>query len=305
MTFSFFRSLLFSFSIFIFIPVVSYAGFGFDGRRDGQQKTMLEEPSSIVPMSIIEHPPEMSHGAIPMEPVAPDRPKKPVLQVYSKDTGHPMHHQTHPVPIPIFKHINVETWKADQGESLRDVIRRWSGRAGVDLVWAVEDRRTVMDSVSYFGGFEGALTHLFDTGMQGTVEGELSYLESSSTNVDIEKMVPYAKVKAMSQITGHQAASSTPNLKVEQKWKAEKNESLNKVLRQWQSSGHYELIWDYPFDIMVPNSFFAYGKIEDALALLLDQYTQEGNIRTNMRPVGDMYRDPKSGMLYLHVKKNL
>ncbi len=286
-------------SVLTMISATANAGFNFNGQNE--QDSTIEKS--------LETPPPLS--------------KKSRLQIYSNNPAYDASQtldsiDSSPPPIyiekatfpsrpsaPSKKHLNVETWKADQGESLKAVIHRWSERAETDLVWTMEDRRVLLESVSYFGDFEGALTHLFDIGMQGTVEGELSYTDNEDfleTPVEaIESVANFATVRSTSILPP--TASSKTQPKTEQKWKATKGDSLKKTLTNWQSSGDYKLIWDYPFDVTLPNSVFAYGSVEDGLSILLNQFTQEA-MHSNMRPVGDVYNDPISGDLYLHIKPN-
>lgn len=212
---------------------------------------------------------------------------------------------------------NVDTWKADAGEPLRDVISRWSERANVDLVWALEDERVIVESVSHFGKFEGALVHLFDVGMAGTVEGELSYAEEGTmfdegyapaASVPVAKPMPIVEAQTLAASTQIQASPVCPcptkdNAKLEgQKWKAQKGQSLGDILLEWEKAGDYQLIWDYPMDVALKHDFFAYGRVEEAISMLLEQFYNKNN---NMRPVGDIYQDPQSGLKYLHIKGSI
>ncbi len=54
----------------------------------------------------------------------------------------------------------VDTFRARKGESLRDVIRRWADRAGIDLVWAMPGDVVLTKDFSYVGKFETALNGL-------------------------------------------------------------------------------------------------------------------------------------------------
>lgn len=54
----------------------------------------------------------------------------------------------------------VDTYRARKGEGLRDVIRRWSDRAGIDLVWTLQADIILDKEYSYVGDFKTALDGL-------------------------------------------------------------------------------------------------------------------------------------------------
>ncbi|MGB1077442.1 MAG: TcpQ domain-containing protein [Bdellovibrionales bacterium] len=254
---------------------------GFDFNSTGTQAPVYKGKSApaIAPIAILE-----------------EKDTKPILKVYEKGKKQEVDEVLPPVSDVIdysFKHTNVQTWKADSGESLRQVINRWSKRAGVDLVWSIQEKRSVIESISYFGDFENALMHLFDEGMNGTVEGELAYTQVQKPE---EFNLPPQTVKPAS-VASKPLQKATPSSH-DRKWKAQRNESLEGVLSRWQGAGQYELIWDYPYEANVGNNFFAYGSIEDAVSLLLNEYPQ-----SETRPVGDMYKDPETSKTYLHIRK--
>ncbi len=53
-----------------------------------------------------------------------------------------------------------DVWRAEPGEHLRDVIRRWASRAGVDVVWSTEYDFPIQAGVSLNGSFEEAVRDL-------------------------------------------------------------------------------------------------------------------------------------------------
>lgn len=189
-------------------------------------------------------------------------------------------------PIKVMSaHKDVSTWKANRGENLADVVARWSNRAEVDFIWTMNEERHIVESVSYFGAFDGALRELFDVGMQGTIEGELSYNndplpEPASTISTAVVSVPVTPLV----------------LNTERKWKATKGQTLKSVLNEWQGPGDYTLLWEYPIDLPLPNHFYVYGNTQDALAMLLEQFD------VPRQPLAELYNDPRSGEKHLHVK---
>lgn len=53
-----------------------------------------------------------------------------------------------------------DAWRAEPGEHLRDVIKRWAKRAGVEVVWSTEYDYPVQASASFSGSFEEAVRDL-------------------------------------------------------------------------------------------------------------------------------------------------
>jgi hypothetical protein len=54
----------------------------------------------------------------------------------------------------------LDTFRARKGESLRDVLRRWADRAGIDLVWNMPGDITLVKDYSYVGPFDRAVAGL-------------------------------------------------------------------------------------------------------------------------------------------------
>jgi len=51
----------------------------------------------------------------------------------------------------------VASWRARKGENIRDVLRRWSERESVDLMWASPDSPTLLSDFSHIGKFQDAV----------------------------------------------------------------------------------------------------------------------------------------------------
>jgi len=72
-------------------------------------------------------------------------------------------------------------WSADAGESAYQVLKEWSDRAGVDLIWDSQFLVNVRDGLSVDGGYEEAVAALLEqySGLYAGVEGTL-YLDDRS-----------------------------------------------------------------------------------------------------------------------------
>ncbi|MEJ0061702.1 MAG: TcpQ domain-containing protein [Alphaproteobacteria bacterium] len=66
-----------------------------------------------------------------------------------------------PSPLtPATQAAPAEAWKAEPGDQLRAVIKKWSERANVELVWATEYDYPIQASVNFSGSFEDAVRNL-------------------------------------------------------------------------------------------------------------------------------------------------
>lgn len=312
------KSFIPNISILLITTVISgaaYAGFDFNDRASRQTVDVPVEKVTIDnslsnPFEIIERDVAVSEAnTLPISIIKKEDTKpKAVLHVFSKENKFNNSSYSSGIASTMiandgYKNISVSTWKANEGEPLREVIDRWSIRADTSLVWSMAERKTVLESVSYFGEYEDALMHLFDKGMQGTVEGSLSYIDEENDEDDISDLAPVKSVVssavsyvAIEDINEEKAPSISSD---EKKWKVKKKDSLKDVLSGWQEVGNYKLIWDYPSDVEVGEEMFVYGTIEEALNLLLDGYKT-----MDSRPVGSMYTDQRSGLVYLHVEED-
>ncbi len=63
-------------------------------------------------------------------------------------------------PDQIVQVVTVDTFRARKGEGLRDVLRRWADRAGVDLVWTMPGDILLDQDFSYVGVFSTAVKGL-------------------------------------------------------------------------------------------------------------------------------------------------
>ena len=54
----------------------------------------------------------------------------------------------------------VDTWRARKGESLYQVLNRWSDRAGTKMTWSSIKSPKLPKNVSYVGTYQDAVTHV-------------------------------------------------------------------------------------------------------------------------------------------------
>jgi hypothetical protein len=54
------------------------------------------------------------------------------------------------------------TWQGGKGQTLRDVLKSWADKAGVELYWSIDYDYRLTDSVGYPGSFDEAVGRLLD-----------------------------------------------------------------------------------------------------------------------------------------------
>lgn len=81
--------------------------------------------------------------------------------------------------------VATESWSAERGQYLRKILEDWSRRANVEFDWLSEYDYPLQASVSFSGGFEGAVRSLL-TGFEGARPQPIAELHS---NPNIGQMV--------------------------------------------------------------------------------------------------------------------
>jgi hypothetical protein len=80
--------------------------------------------------------------------------------------------------LPPSQASTVDTWTANQGETLHKVLEKWCHRAGVDLNWQAEYDYPVQASVTLTGTFEESVRTLL-TGFEGAQPQPIASLHNS------------------------------------------------------------------------------------------------------------------------------
>jgi hypothetical protein len=202
-----------------------------------------------------------------------------------------------------------ESWRARKGESVRDVLQRWSERSQTDLMWASPESPVLKDSFSFVGKYQDAVNALIKK--EG---GEAIHSQYRSEGMDPVMMVPASTIttntppKIETQQEEKVSTSnntfveifkpaSTKNEKPETRWFGLSGAPLAEVIKVWSEDADITLIWQSEKNFALKESISQVGHFEDAVFKALSQYDNE-----SIRPIGQLYNDPKTGQLVLIVK---
>lgn len=210
------------------------------------------------------------------------------------------------IMAPPQKVRTVDSWRARKGENVRDVLRRWSERQSVDLMWASPDTPSLQKDFSFFGNFQDAVNNLLrDAGGKGL------HSQFRSEGLDPVSMAPASTVTTNISVPDEfqdrptiiniipqafQPASSPKETK-ETRWYGLSGTPLAEVLRVWSEDANVDLVWQAESNYSLKESVSQVGTFEEAVYKALSQYDNDA-----VRPVGEMYKDKNTGRKVLVVR---
>lgn len=219
--------------------------------------------------------------------------------------------QPSPVAAPEQK-APIESWRGRKGENIRDVLQRWSERGGANLMWASPDAPVLQKEFSYVGKFQDAVNALIKTeggdkihsqyrseGLNPVMMAPASTV-TTNTPPAIKDAVPVpavAKPEVVNPLSKIFQPEEKKDVKPETRWFALSGAPLAEVMKVWADDADVQLIWQSEKNFAVKESISQVGHFEDAVYKALNQYNGE-----EVRPVGEMYRDPQSGRQILLVR---
>lgn len=163
--------------------------------------------------------------------------------------------------------VAAARWQAEAGEDIRDVLSRWAARDERDFVWDADRAggRLVRD-IAMDGSFEEAVAQV--------MADNAAALGLESRFVEEQPM------------TGTATTMS-----------ARAGDDLRDVVQRWAAQNNVTLDWraDEPFRL--PHEVSAQGDFAQALEAALTQFDNR-----NVRPVGQLNRDPVTGRLSLTIE---
>lgn len=221
------------------------------------------------------------------------------------------------------KEDNVKgpVFAAGKGESLKNVVARWSESAGQPTELELQRDYFLDKPITVKGDYDMAVAQLLgqfkdipdaprvsgdneagipspkkagglDTGgASGSVKGAKSAMtEAALEEGDDELPVQQSKAEkeepnAMQQRLGLVA-----------RWEASRNTSLRAALSNWARQSQMQLVWNGDSDLTVPQSLQSTARFEDALEKLLSQYDDAAE-----QPMVQINRDPDTGMMAMIV----
>ncbi|OIN86628.1 MAG: hypothetical protein AUJ12_04945 [Alphaproteobacteria bacterium CG1_02_46_17] len=191
----------------------------------------------------------------------------------------------------------VESWRARKGENVRDVLRRWSERESIDLMWASPDAPNLSTEFSYVGSFQDAVNLLLkqnglnELHSQFRSEGLSPVMMEPASTVTTNLPVPQ-QTSATSPAPTTNALSSifkpdrNKSGSPETRWFALSGAPLAEVLNVWAEDAGASVVWQSEKNYALLESVSQVGTFEEAVFHALSQYNDQ-----QIRPVGEMYTD--------------
>lgn len=203
----------------------------------------------------------------------------------------------------------VDTWRARKGESIRDVLRRWSDRQGVDLMWASPNTPSLQKDFSFVGKYQDAVGKLLketggeDLHSQFRSEGldpvMMTPASTVTTNKPAPEVAPAAESKKDANVVSKIFEPIEPKAVPETRWFGLSGAPLGEVLKVWAEQEGIVLIWQAENNYALKESISQVGTFEDAVYKALSQYDAD-----LLRPVGEIYMDEKSGQKVLVIRSD-
>lgn len=206
-----------------------------------------------------------------------------------------------PVPVP---DTRFDTWRARKGEPVKDVLKRWSDRAGAEFVWTASKTPKVEKEFSFVGTFEEASSKLIAQNPAGL---KTTFADDVNTAVNpVANNIPN-EIKAGPQnlptpivsdeITYRDMTAPVVAAPKVETWSAAQDASLETVLKDWADKEGASLIWQAPEAFKVKKPVSQSGQFEGAVTGLLTQFDTQ-----KTRPVGQLYKNPISGEKVLVIR---
>lgn len=255
----------------------------------GPQPLIVNDgPAQLTPDDMSLPPEDQATGAMPVPISAPaDTPAPAAAPVMSAAA-----------------YAKLESWRARKGETVREILKRWSDREGTELMWASADNPALKQDFSYVGTMSDAVAKLIQA------SGTQLYTQYRSNGLDPVMMTPAATMTSSTPALNTAAApdktvggvpynlfAPQPKQGPETRWFALSGASLQEVLQVWAEDEGAALIWQGQGNFALKDSVSQTGHFEDAVFKALSQYNGDG-----IRPIGQLYNDPATGRKVLVVK---
>lgn len=193
-------------------------------------------------------------------------------------------------------------WNARAGESLQNVISRWSTTAGVELQWqASNGGGQVAQDFNHNGSFNDAVTALL---AENAAASGLNSRYDAGTGPRANAPTYVADAPPM-EIEPRQSAADPTSAYAQGvsgkggQYRAPKGGSLQSVLQQWSAQNNVELLWYANGGYPVKDDINQAGSFESALQTILQSYEGDNN-----RPVARLNTDPETGRKVLVVESD-
>lgn len=216
---------------------------------------------------------------------------------------------------PVKQEEIVDSWRARKGENLHDVLQRWSKRGATNLMWATPDAPVIKNDFSFVGKYKEAVDALIkqeggaDIHSQYRSEGMNPIMMTPAATVKTSTpQPPPEEKKAEAPATGLGLFSKVfnPDEKKpvkrtdETRWYGLSGSPLYEVLQVWAEDAGAKLVWQSEKNFALKETVSQVGQFEDAVYKALSQYDGE-----EIRPVGEVYVDPRTGEKLLLVRTDI
>lgn len=232
------------------------------------QAQSVEQQPIAEPVEIAHIPP-----AAPLIKTIPATPKALVVEA-------PPQAAAPVIPVP---EERQDTWRARKGEKLKEVLKRWSDRAGTEFVWTAAESPMIKSEFSYVGTFQEATTRLMDKNA-----GQLKMKFADDVPPPVNVAMP-----------AQQSTPMLPEPVKAQDWSAGKGAPLETVLRAWAEKEGASLVWDTEESFAVRAPVSEQGNFEDAVMDVLTQFDAQKS-----RPIGQLFKNPVSGEKVLVIRSD-
>ncbi len=237
-------------------------------------KTKLDDPTEGIEMAAL---PPVTAGM----QVTPDR------SLIIKNNNIPQQGSYVATPnIPVMESMS---WRARKGESVREVLQRWSTRADINFVWENPNDVMLTQDISYVGNFENAVDELIHKSTDSSLQSQFQDGVVASNNY----LAPQSYAPPSS---GRDYSTPVFSGYGDSRWDVATGSSLRAILEQWSSQNGTKIIWNSAKDYKFDEPFFIKGTYEQAVERALEQFSDEKG-----RPLGEIYQDPLTGAPILVV----
>ncbi len=189
-------------------------------------------------------------------------------------------------------------WQARKGESLKNVLDRWSERAGVRFAWSVQEEIPVPVpyDFGYDGPFNAAVAALLDAYEEASGRRLFANAQKKAESMPA---VPPPQVEK-TPISGKAARDDDPY----GTWEAKRGSNLRDVLEDWTDRTNYYLVWNSLEEYRVPKAIRHEGTFTQAVLRILQDAGDHPSIRKDRRgrPTGKIYRDRDTGRRVLVIR---
>lgn len=194
-----------------------------------------------------------------------------------------------PAPLPEMTpriDENNQAWMATKGDSLKETLNEWAGRANVKTEINLESDITLPKDFAILGPFDIAVTQLLKEVDAATQNTALSAGFKADNGAVIDLIEPNVS-KAVAQFNNPENAvieNTSPR-----QWQALQGTNLRSVIQRWSARENIDFIWQADEIFIIKNSLRDARNFNEAVAALIAQFDNQ-----KVRPVATLNIDPET-----------